>query len=746
MLKWRRWIRPALAATFVLTAIAVFVETGSLERDLVARVKSELAADGQGWASVDVSGRTVTIGGTAPSIESQEVASRSAAAVTGVRSVTDRSNLLSLASPFIWTAEKSGATIKITGSVPSEAIRVSVLAAARRALPEAEIHDDMTLARGAPAGFGAGTAFALQRLAALTDGMVKLTDGVLALTGTAASPTSYRATRQALAQTIPPGLELGPVDVLPARAEPFVFSADFDGKAITLSGYVPDDLVHDALVATARKTLPGAPVLDKTAVASGAPDGFFEAANYALNALTRFSQGGVTLDGLRLDIAGKARSVDDYEAILGAFATSLPKGVSIVSSALAPATVSPYGFKGEKTEGTVTLTGYVPSPGEEAEIMNLARALYGEARIVDQVRVASGEPRMDWIGAVKFAMGQLQQLGRGTVALSDQSYAIDGEAASPEAYAAILEANKKKLPSSLSLKSAAVAPPVASPYRFLAAREGAAVVLEGHAPSEDDHTAILAAARRKFGGVEIVDRLAYAGGAPDGYVRAATAAMQAVSRLAAGRGELVDSELTISGGAYDPAAEDEVATAAAEALPKGFAATAIIRALQPAQAVSPERCRDLLGVELQAGRIDFDDDKSEIADRSFGMLDRVAAVLQRCPEANISIAAHTDSDGSTSRNRDLSQARATAIVEYLVGAGVRRERLAGTGFGESKPIADNSTEDGKARNRRIEFTMTVHGAAPVAETAPVAPGDPASPDDPSPPADAPAADDPPKEP
>src|SRR4029079_15194790 len=113
---------------------------------------------------------------------------------------------------------------------------------------------------------------------------------------------------------------------------------------------------------------------------------------------------------------------------------------------------------------------------------------------------------------------------------------------------------------------------------------------------------------------------------------------------------------------------------------------------QPGQPVSPERCRDLLGAELRAGRIDFDDDKSEIADRSFGMLDRVASVLQRCPEANIEIAAHTDSDGSTSRNRDLSESRAGAIVEYLVTAGVKRERLKGVGYGESKPIADNSTE------------------------------------------------------
>jgi hypothetical protein len=142
-----------------------------------------------------------------------------------------------------------------------------------------------------------------------------------------------------------------------------------------------------------------------------------------------------------------------------------------------------------------------------------------------------------------------------------------------------------------------------------------------------------------------------------------------------------------------------------------------------------------LSAELQAGRIDFDSDKTEVADRSFGMLDRVAAVLQRCPEANIEIASHTDSDGSTARNQTVSEARADAIVEYLVDAGVMRERLTAKGYGETKPIADNKTDEGKARNRRIEFTLTVRSKVPPPD-APAAPGDAAAPDSAAAPSDA----------
>jgi OOP family OmpA-OmpF porin len=110
---------------------------------------------------------------------------------------------------------------------------------------------------------------------------------------------------------------------------------------------------------------------------------------------------------------------------------------------------------------------------------------------------------------------------------------------------------------------------------------------------------------------------------------------------------------------------------------------------------------------LQTGRIEFDDGKANIAADSYGVLDRAANAIARCADANFEIGAHSDSDGSTSRNRDRTQARAEAIADFLVGAGVKRERIATVGYGESAPIADNGTAEGKAANRRIEFVLAV---------------------------------------
>ena len=83
----------------------------------------------------------------------------------------------------------------------------------------------------------------------------------------------------------------------------------------------------------------------------------------------------------------------------------------------------------------------------------------------------------------------------------------------------------------------------------------------------------------------------------------------------------------------------------------------------------------------------------------------MAAVAANCPEASISIEGHTDSQGPDVYNQDLSERRASAVVDYLVSQGIDATRLSAVGYGETNPIADNETREGRAINRRIEFSV-----------------------------------------
>jgi outer membrane protein OmpA-like peptidoglycan-associated protein len=103
----------------------------------------------------------------------------------------------------------------------------------------------------------------------------------------------------------------------------------------------------------------------------------------------------------------------------------------------------------------------------------------------------------------------------------------------------------------------------------------------------------------------------------------------------------------------------------------------------------------------------FDYNKDTIKSESFQILNDVAQTLTEHPELlKVEVAGHTDSDGSDTYNEDLSQRRVESVRRYLIEKGINGDRLVAKGYGESKPIASNKTDEGKAKNRRVELVIT----------------------------------------
>ena len=86
-------------------------------------------------------------------------------------------------------------------------------------------------------------------------------------------------------------------------------------------------------------------------------------------------------------------------------------------------------------------------------------------------------------------------------------------------------------------------------------------------------------------------------------------------------------------------------------------------------------------------------------------LDKVASTLAEYEKTYVDVLGHTDSTGSDAFNQTLSEQRASTVASYLTGRGVQQARLATKGFGESQPRASNTTEDGRAQNRRVEIRL-----------------------------------------
>jgi len=101
--------------------------------------------------------------------------------------------------------------------------------------------------------------------------------------------------------------------------------------------------------------------------------------------------------------------------------------------------------------------------------------------------------------------------------------------------------------------------------------------------------------------------------------------------------------------------------------------------------------------------IKFDSGKATLKPESMGVINEIAKMMQQYPDINLSVEGHTDSDGEDAMNMQLSGQRAETVRNKLIELGISNDRLASKGFGEDVPVAENTTPEGKANNRRVEF-------------------------------------------
>src|SRR5215470_11922738 len=167
--------------------------------------------------------------------------------------------------------------------------------------------------------------------------------------------------------------------------------------------------------------------------------------------------------------------------------------------------------------------------------------------------------------------------------------------------------------------------------------------------------------------------------------------------------------LVVAGACTPPGTTPVCSPAASSSWPALRCETAI-EIVPPAPPPAAEPTKPPPRVEVGAEQINlsetvqFETDSSTLVERSRSLLDEVAAELQSHPEiAKVQIEGHTDSTSTRKHNQTLSEQRAAAVKTYLVGKGVRAERLVTKGFGEDRPVADNKTEDGRFKNRRVDF-------------------------------------------
>lgn len=211
-------------------------------------------------------------------------------------------------SPYVWSATRSGSTLRLRGFVPSEEDRRTVLGMVKAHFPDLEVEDRLKIAQGGPPReqwLGA-VSFGLKQLSHLKQGSARLLNAGLKVEGEARSGPDYTEVKKALSGPMPAGLTILNENVRPPLADPFVFVASLGPNALTLTGSVPSEDMRKRLKDLSRRLFERPTLDDQLELASGAPKNWKNAIRAALRALSRLDSGKIALSGLALTIEGVA--------------------------------------------------------------------------------------------------------------------------------------------------------------------------------------------------------------------------------------------------------------------------------------------------------------------------------------------------------------------------------------------------------------------------------------------------------
>lgn len=361
---------------------------------------------------------------------------------------------------------------------------------------------------------------------------------------------------------------------------------------------------------------------------------------------------------------------------------------------------------------TLELRGTVPSQVQKDEILNTA-ATTG-LTIVDDLTASGLRP------SASDADAQIKKFSSAIGGLTLGSFSraelfIDDEGSVQGSIDAVDAASAELLDAVSGDGVSVTAPPEFGALDISATYDGVRVILNGTVFTNTQSIELVEASSTVVGAANVVNNLAItdlAEAIPRSGVRvtALASVISTFDGLVKADAMINDTDITVNGEAPDSDSQAATATAVAATGAANLRPGGEIRIVPPEEpdATLQEEI-DLLQAELDALQdeiretVVFEVDSNELNADAQATLDKVVDAMNRYAGPVIEIGGHTDSGGDVDYNVDLSQRRADAVVAYIASVGIDGERLRPVGFGESQPLEDNGTDDGRLQNRRVEF-------------------------------------------
>ncbi len=544
-------------------------------------------------------------------------------------------------------------------------------------------------------------------------------DGLrVVLTGTAEDEATRFNALTAAGTEVDTSRVIDEMEVAPTRqlASPR-FSAEIlrnDG-GISVIGLIPASEDRDALMDRLRKLDDGRPVSDLMETADyPKPKGWDDAISYAVEALTRLPRAKISASPGLVKITAIADSQKEKEQLEQGLTRAAPPSLRIGLSISAPRPViTPF-----------TLRYLIDAEGGQfdacsAQDEQARDAIVAAAQGAGLVgpyscTIGLGVPSPRWPEAAVLSIRALAEIGQGSVTISDADITLAAAAGTDAgAFDRVVGELENALPEVFALHAVLPEPETetqSGPPEFAATRSPEGLVqIRGRLGDETLRDMVDSYARAAFGSEQVHTAARIAPDLPADWPVRVLAGLEALSQLHNGALTVTPDDVVLSGISHDPKTRAYIAGLLSEKLGDAQEFNLSITYQEPPEPEDklpdPEVCEDRIAEVQGSTKIAFEPGSATVAADSRDTVNQIADILRECGPIRLEIQGHTDSQGREEMNQQLSQARAQSILNELRGRRVPTASYTAVGYGETQPIADNETEEGREENRRIEFRL-----------------------------------------
>ncbi|MFO7919585.1 MAG: OmpA family protein [Nioella sp.] len=508
--------------------------------------------------------------------------------------------------------------------------------------------------------------------------------------------------------------------------EPPRFSLEMlrNGDGVSLIGLIPTSEGRESLTTGIIDLDADMHVANMVETADFAvPPGWRPALRFGMRALSELPRAKVSVYDGQVVVEAVSGSREERDSWIAFLEENQPSSVELVMDISAPRPVI-----------TPFILRYVTTPDggrfeacsadtEESREAILAAAREAGLTGREFCRIGLGVPSPNWSRAARLAIAATARFENASVTLSDADITLIVAQGTPAAlFDEVIGELDTALPDVFSLHAVLPPPPTDGdgdadgPPSFTATRSPEGYVqLRGRLPDDRITTAVSAYARALFGRDDTYVATRTDDDLPGGWTLRVLAGLEALGRLHNGSVAVEPDTVRIRGNSGSEDTTSDLSQLMADLL--GSAEdfeidVTYVASLDPQTGrPTPEQCLERINDVLDQRKINFDPGSVEVNDEIGEILDTLAEILPDCSHVEMEIGGHTDSQGREETNLRLSQARADAVLNGLLARRVLTSNLSAQGYGETRPIAPNDTEEGRETNRRIEFLL----ASDVAE-------------------------------